>query len=177
MSTKSRILVLGGARSGKSRFAREWCETRHGQNGQKTFIATCPPLDDEMKERISLHRSERGEGWETVEEYFHLGETLRKRELEQGVVLVDCLTLWLSNLMTLEKEKSGFKDEIESFKRAVEDFSRPLAMVSSEVGLGLVPADPLGRIFRDWQGKLNQEIARIADEVYLVTAGIPLRIK
>ena len=174
---RKRILVIGGARSGKSRFARVWCEAF---SGKKVFMATCPPLDDEMKERIEKHQAERDGSWETVEASFQIGEGLKKIGPDVKAVLIDCLTLWLSNLSmreSQEKGAAGIRRELDALREEVVRFDRPLALVTGEVGMGIVPATSVGRNFRDWQGLANQEMARVADEVYLVTAGIPTRIK
>jgi adenosylcobinamide kinase/adenosylcobinamide-phosphate guanylyltransferase len=165
------MLVLGGARSGKSRFAQSLAE-RSGL--RKVFVATGQAFDNEMSERIARHRTERDAGWETCEEPLALAEILHAKTGEDAVVLVDCLTLWLSNILLAEHDVEG---EVSVLSRAVETAHGPLILVSNEVGYGIVPDTPLGRAFRDAQGRLNQAMAAICDGVVLVTAGCPTLIK
>lgn len=165
------ILVTGGARSGKSRHA----EARvRALPGQPVYIATCAPGDDaEMRARIARHLAQRGEGWVTVEEPFDLPGALDRTD-GQGPRLVDCLTLWLSNLMVAERD---WEPEAEALAAALARQSSPVVLVSNEVGMGIVPANALARAFRDAQGLLNQRIAAMADEAVFVVAGLPLRLK
>lgn len=171
MTAAATTLVLGGARSGKSAFA----ERLAGEIGlTKTYLATATPGDDEMKARIAQHQKQRGGGWTTVEEPLALVDALTREATVGRVVLVDCLTLWLSNLMFAERDP-----EIEA-RRLVRflDVSRyPILFVSNEVGLGLVPETPLGRAFRDAQGRLNQIIAAAVPNVVFIAAGLPLWLK
>ncbi len=171
--TDSRIIfVLGGAKSGKSSFALRKAESLPGR---KAYIATAEPLDEEMKQRIEKHKTQRGRDWHTIEEPVHLPRAIKETGNGYAAAVIDCLTLWLTNLLlgTEDPEK-----EIVSFLSALEarDYP-PLFVVSNEVGMGIVPDNALSRRFRDLAGHLNQQMASIADEVYLVTAGIPLRIK
>lgn len=164
-------LVLGGARSGKSAFA-EALVTASGLD--RVYIATARPGDEEMRQRIADHRARRGSGWQTVEAPDKLEYELVAAAKEDRAVLVDCLTLWLSNLMhaNADTELRG---------QALADTLRRLpglvVLVSNEVGLGLVPDNPLGRAFRDAQGRLNQAVAAVADRVVFVSAGLPLYLK
>lgn len=171
MTSLGTTLVLGGARSGKSAFA----ERLIGEmNLTKVYLATATAGDDEMQARIAHHRRQRGEGWITVEEPLALVDTLTRESTIGRVVLVDCLTLWLSNLMMAERDP-----EVEA-KRLVRflDVSRyPIVFVSNEVGLGLVPETPIGRAFRDAQGRLNQILAAAVNNVVFVAAGLPLWLK
>ncbi len=163
-------LLLGGARSGKSSHA-EQLVARHP--APWLYIATAQALDAEMTERIAAHRGRRGEGWETLEAPFSLAETLAEAPAGRPV-LVDCLTLWLSNLMLGEWDV-----EVET-ERLAEVLSRPRGpwfVVSNEVGMGVVPDNPLGRRFRDAQGRLNARVAALADEVLLMVAGLPMKVK
>lgn len=169
-----KILILGGARSGKSRFALQLGEK---VPGKRLFLAACSPLDPEMKERIARHQRERGASWVTVEAFSHLEEEIRKREGEWDLLLIDCLTLWLSNRMMKELKEGEIREKIAGLKKAIQQSAEHVLMVSNEVGMGVVPSSSMGRDFRDLQGFLNQEIAAIADEVYLTAAGIPIRIK
>jgi adenosylcobinamide kinase / adenosylcobinamide-phosphate guanylyltransferase len=171
VTTYRRILVLGGARSGKSRFAQALAER---SSLRRVFVATGQAFDDEMRERIARHREERSANWETCEEPLALAEIVRAKTGEDAVVLVDCLTLWLSNILLAEYDVEG---EIAVLSRAVEAALGPLILVSNEVGHGIVPGTPLGRAFRDAQGRLNQAMAAICDGVVLVTAGCPTLVK
>jgi adenosylcobinamide kinase/adenosylcobinamide-phosphate guanylyltransferase len=166
------IFIIGGAKSGKSSFALEKAEAF---SGKKAYIATAEPLDEEMKDRILKHRERRGEDWDTLEEPINIVHVLNKVGNGYSAAVVDCLTLWLSNLLLGAEDPEG---KIESFLSSLEDNDHPpLFVVSNEVGMGIVPDNALSRRFRDLAGGLNQSMATIADEVYLVTAGIPLRIK
>jgi adenosylcobinamide kinase/adenosylcobinamide-phosphate guanylyltransferase len=164
-------LVLGGARSGKSRFA----ERLAWESGfARIYLATATAGDDEMHARIAHHRAQRGDGWRTVEEPLALVDALTREAGEGCVVLVDCLTLWLSNLMHASHD-------VEAETKALAEWLRgtrhPVLLVSNEVGLGLVPETPLGRDFRDAQGRLNQAIAAVVPNVAFVAAGLPLWLK
>jgi adenosylcobinamide kinase/adenosylcobinamide-phosphate guanylyltransferase len=171
MTAALTTLVLGGARSGKSSFAERLSEEIAPT---KFYLATATAGDDEMSARIAQHQKQRGDGWTTVEEPLALVEALTREATVGRVVLVDCLTLWLSNLMFAERDP-----EIEA-RRLVRflDVSRyPIVFVSNEVGLGLVPETPLGRAFRDAQGRLNQIIAAAVPNVVFIAAGLPLWLK
>ncbi len=174
MTSGAKVLVLGGARSGKSQFGLNLCQKTPGKKG---FLATCQPLDSEMEERVARHRQSRDSSWETIEEFFDLPGRLERMSGDYRVILVDCLTLWLSNCLVREVKEAEMMELIGKFKEVLVRIPVPVVMVSNEVGMGVVPPSPLGRAFRDLQGSLNQELAATADEVYLVTAGIPLRLK
>jgi adenosylcobinamide kinase/adenosylcobinamide-phosphate guanylyltransferase len=164
-------LVLGGARSGKSRYAESLVD-RHP--GRRTYLATAEILDAEMAERVKAHRDRRDSDWKTVEEPLDLAQAL-KVETEQGAaVLVDCLTLWLGNLLGKERDAEA---EIAGLIAAVGQFDGPVVLVSNEVGLGIVPDNALARRFRDLAGTLHQRLAEKADRVVFVTAGLPLALK
>lgn len=165
-------LVLGGARSGKSRHA----EQRVRDTGLKRiYIATAQAFDDEMAARIAHHRAQRADdGWITVEEPLALAAAIRDAARPGQAVLVDCLTLWLSNVMLSGGDIQRARDELVS---AVRTCAVPLVLVSNEVGLGIVPETPLGRQFRDAQGRLNQDLAAICDNVVFIAAGLPLMLK
>lgn len=164
----SLTLILGGARSGKSRRAEALIAALPPP---WTYIATAEAFDAEMKARIAAHRARREAGWETLDAPRDLPEVLSRA---RPPVLVDCLTLWLSNLMLAEADIGAATDALEAALRAR---TGPVVLVSNEVGQGIVPATPLGRRFRDAQGVLNQRMAALADHVELVVAGIPLRVK
>lgn len=162
-------LFLGGARSGKSRLAQAAAEAC---DGPLVYIATAEAGDVEMAERIARHRADRGGRWTTVECPIDLAEAIVSHAAHP--VLVDCLTLWLSNLML------GGHDVARHGQALIEAMAArraPLVLVSNEVGLGLVPETPLGRAFRDEAGRLNQNVAAAADSVTFVAAGLPLRMK
>ena len=164
-------LVLGGARSGKSRYAESLID-RHP--GRRVYLATAEVLDEEMAQRVEAHRARRDEDWKTVEEPLALAAAL-KAETEQGAaVLVDCLTLWLGNLLG---EARAVEAEIDGLITAIGQFGGPVVFVSNEVGLGIVPDNALARQFRDLAGILHQRLAEKADRVVFVTAGLPLTLK
>jgi adenosylcobinamide kinase/adenosylcobinamide-phosphate guanylyltransferase len=162
-------LILGGARSGKSRRALDLAES---VPRERCFIATAEAWDDEMQSRIERHRRERGDRWRTVEEPLALGTAVSAASGQ--LVLVDCLTLWLSNLMHAGRD---IDSETHALLSIVAQHSGEIVLVSNEVGFGLVPETPLGRAFRDAQGRLNQRVAAAVDCVELVVAGLPLRLK
>jgi adenosylcobinamide kinase/adenosylcobinamide-phosphate guanylyltransferase len=165
-------LVLGGARSGKSAFAQKAAETTVG-TGRATMIATGQAFDDEMAERIARHQAERGESWITVEAPIALPEAVAALPAD-AVAVIDCLTLWLSNLMLNDLDVEAAATALVD---AVAACPARLWLVSNEVGLGLVPETPLGRRFRDEAGRLHQRLAQTADNVFFVAAGLPLRMK
>ncbi|MEM8787269.1 MAG: bifunctional adenosylcobinamide kinase/adenosylcobinamide-phosphate guanylyltransferase [Pseudomonadota bacterium] len=162
-------LVLGGARSGKSGHAQALAEAAAPE---RLYIATAEPGDAEMAARIAAHRAERGPGWRTAEA--PLDVTAALATAADAAVLVDCLTLWLSNLMAAEQDAPA---QTETLLQAVADAAVPVVMVSNEIGLGLVPDTRLGRRFRDAQGRLNQRVAQAAGRVVFVAAGLPLTLK
>ncbi len=164
-------LVLGGARSGKSAHAEALLE---GHAGERLYIATAEPRDAEMAARIAAHRARRGPGWRTVEAPLALAETLEAESRPGSAVLVDCLTLWLSNLMGAGCDIAG---EIERLVACLGRIQGRTVLVANEVGLGIVPENPAARAFRDHAGRLNQAVARVAGRVVLVAAGLPLTLK
>lgn len=165
-------LVLGGARSGKSAFAQNAAESA-ASTGRPVMIATGQAFDDEMAQRIARHQADRGESWTTLEAPLALPEAIAALP-EGAVAVVDCLTLWLSNLMLAERDVEAAAAEL---VEAVAACPARLWLVSNEVGLGIVPETPLGRRFRDEAGWLHQRLAQVADTVYFVAAGLPLRMK
>ena len=164
-------LVLGGARSGKSRYAEHLVEAAAACG---TYIATAEPGDDEMAARIAAHRARRGAFWRTVEAPIFLTDAIAAETRPECPVLVDCLTLWLSNLMLAQ---ARLDTECATLRAVLRDAAGPVVLVANEVGLGLVPETPLGRRFRDMAGWLNQDVAAIADRVVFVAAGLPLVLK
>ncbi len=164
-------LVLGGARSGKSAHAESLVEA---SRGRPVYLATAAAGDAEMAERIAHHRARRGQRWQTVEEPLELAETLGRVAAPDTVVLVDCLTLWLSNLYGAGRD---VQDESNRLTHSLDHVSGPVVLVSNEVGLGIVPDNALARQFRDDAGRLHQAVAEIADRVVFVAAGLPLTLK
>jgi len=191
------ILITGGARSGKSRFAEQYA-ARLGSRG--IYIATCQPYDEEMKDRIRQHLRDRdasGFQWETKEEPLEAAALLRKLALQfteesqealawgktwtAPPVLLDCITLWLTNWMLQSEDKQAgaapLAAQTQALIEAVRSYPYPLLLVTNEVGDGIVPEYSLGRRFRDEAGRLNQRLAEICEKVFLVTAGIPVELK
>lgn len=166
------VLVGGGSRSGKSRYALRLAESRGSRLG---FVATAQALDDEMRERVVAHGRERGDAFLTIEEPFEVAGVLERRAAEFDAIVVDCLTIWLSNL-----QLDGSRDiETESKKLLSAACNAPacVVLVTNEVGAGIVPDNALARRFRDLAGWLNQQAAEVASEVYWMVFGCPLRVK
>jgi adenosylcobinamide kinase/adenosylcobinamide-phosphate guanylyltransferase len=161
-----KTLFLGGARSGKSRIAQAAAEAFPGR---LTYLATGQAGDAEMAARIAHHRAERGPRWQTVECPIALADAVAA--VTDGIVMIDCLTLWLSNLMLGGHD---IADHTAALRAALAATRRPVMIVSNEVGLGIVPEHPLGRAFRDEAGRLNQAVAADADRVFFVAAGLVL---
>jgi adenosylcobinamide kinase/adenosylcobinamide-phosphate guanylyltransferase len=164
-------LVLGGARAGKSRYAERLVEAA-AEAG--TYCATAEPCDDEMRARIAAHRARRGAFWRTIESPVDLAGPLAVATAPDRPMLIDCLTLWLSNLMLVGRDTDA---EFSRLGAALRGAAGPVVLVANEVGLGIVPDTPLGRAFRDAAGVLNQEMAALADRVVFVAAGLPLVLK
>lgn len=171
MSGPDVTLVLGGARSGKSRYA-EGLVTAQG--GPWVYIATARVWDDEMAERVAHHRGDRGPGWTTVEEPLELTGALRAHAADGTGVLVDCLTLWLTNLMMAEADIDA---ETAALTAALAGLPGRIVLVSNEVGMGIVPDNALARRFRDHAGRLHQAVAALAPRVVLTIAGLPIFAK
>lgn len=172
-------LILGGARSGKSRYAQSLC----AGDEPIFYLATARVdlTDEEMVARIARHRDDRPRHWRAIEEPLEITERIKSKVPAGGKVLVDCVTIWLSNFMWEERDAARDARE-QSVLRKVEDFAaiardRDVVAVSNEVGGGVVPDNPVGRAFRDLQGSVNQLLARKADQVVLVIAGLPLTLK
>lgn len=165
------VLVLGGARSGKSAFAQSLAE---GAAPERLYLATATAGDDEMAARIARHRADRGADWTTREEPLNLVGALIAEARPARVVLVDCLTLWLTNLMLSDRDPEA---EAARLAEAIPALAGPTVFVSNEVGWGIVPETPLGRTFRDAQGRANMAVAGACDAVVLVAAGLPTLLK
>lgn len=167
----SSLLVIGGVRSGKSRYAQARAEAT---GLRKVFIATAQALDDEMRERIARHRADRGPNWQAVEAPLELAEAIATQNAPDNVLLVDCLTLWLTNMMLAERDVSAAVDRLTA---AIAEVKGQLILVSNEVGWGIVPDNALARRFRDEAGRVNQRVAAAVDEAQLLVAGLPIRLK
>jgi len=172
----SRTLILGGARSGKSSYALKFAE----RNWRRPlYVATAEASDLEMQERIAAHKKARGKRWDCAEEPLEIARLIQrvgKLYPAKDVLLVDCLTLWLSNVFLREGKKSFDRRRMDLLK-AVRNSARSLILVSNEVGLGIVPDNDLGRQFRDLAGWLNQDLAAVADTVVFIAAGLPVVLK
>jgi len=164
-------LVLGGARSGKSRFAEKLASE---VEGPRAYVATAEARDEEMAARIKRHRDDRGDTWATYEEPWNIAELIRRISNDHPVILVDCLTLWLSNLMEQDLDPEEMVDALLASSRGA---GSNIIFVSNEVGLGIVPNNALARAFRDEAGRMNARLADTADIVYFVAAGLPLKMK
>ena len=164
-------LILGGARSGKSRHAEQLVQT---SGLEPYYIATAQALDKEMSDRIDEHRTRRGDRWRTIEEPLALTRTLHSVTAEGRALLIDCLTLWLTNLMVHDRP---IEAEIDSFVESLEALSGAAVFVSNEVGQGVMPTNAMARAFIDHAGRLHQRLAEKADQVLLMTAGLAQQLK
>jgi adenosylcobinamide kinase / adenosylcobinamide-phosphate guanylyltransferase len=164
-------LILGGARSGKSAYAQALAEAHAFE---RLYLATATPGDEEMAARIARHQAERGKGWITLEEPLDVASALLTHARIGRVVVVDCLTLWLSNLMLAGRDPGP---DVSALADAIRALAGPAILISNEVGMGIVPEHRLGREFRDWQGRVNREIGAACDAVIFVAAGLPLQLK
>lgn len=175
MPEKTLTLVTGGIKSGKSSWAQQQGEKI---SGARAFVATALALDDEMKDRILKHRQARGEAWVTFEEPKDLVPLLEDISGRFDIILVDCLTIWLSNLLTMygmDEEAAAL--QIGGLGACFNRLPSCVFVVSNETGMGIIPADPLSRLYQRLIGRLNSEVAAAADEVYLMVSGIPVKIK
>ena len=166
-------LVLGGARSGKSAYAQREAEGAAASGGRLVMIATAQAMDAEMAERIARHQEERGAGWRTVEAPVDLAAAIAALKPDE-IAVVDCLTLWLSNVFM---RGMTVADEFGDLLSAVQTCPARLWLVSNETGLGIVPDNALARRFRDDSGRLHQKLAAVADQAVFVVAGLPLKLK
>jgi adenosylcobinamide kinase/adenosylcobinamide-phosphate guanylyltransferase len=170
-SASQAVFVLGGARSGKSRFAEFLISD---MRLERHYVATGRAWDDEMRERIAQHRADRGNLWQTHEEPIDLVAQLAAIDAEGRAVLIDCLTLWVTNLMMAERDMAA---EFAALTQFLPTARSRLVLVSNEVGLGIVPENRMAREFRDHAGRLHQMVAAASAEVYLIAAGLPLKMK
>jgi adenosylcobinamide kinase / adenosylcobinamide-phosphate guanylyltransferase len=171
MSEREIVVITGGARSGKSRIALEVA----AQDTPKLFIATCEPLDNEIRSRISKHKEERGASWTTMEEPVLITPILQQQTA--GVVLIDCMTLWLSNLLMREATDGRISAMVSELCEAAQQREGLTILVTNETGMGIVPDNALARRFRDLAGIMNQYLARTADTVICAISGLPLYLK
>ncbi len=176
MSKSNQIqFYIGGCRSGKSSAALR--QANQIEARRRIFVATCQPHDDEMRARIDRHRRERDAGWETIEEPLDIAAVIGQHSAPQTVILVDCLTLWLTNLILADADDDTLEHHFDALRQALSAAAGPVILVANEVGLGIVPDNALSRRFRDWAGSLNQKMAQWAGEVVMTVAGIPVTIK
>ncbi len=168
-------LVIGGCRSGKSAYALDLAEGV--QAGRKLFMATCQPYDDEMRARVARHQRERDATWETLEVPMELARTLELHNTGGSVVLVDCLTFWLTNMAMANLSEIDIERRIASLDQTLSAMKVPVILVTNEVGQGIVPENRLARQFRDWAGHMNRKMAQRADQVIWMVAGIPVMVK
>ncbi|WP_457553982.1 bifunctional adenosylcobinamide kinase/adenosylcobinamide-phosphate guanylyltransferase [Desulfobacula sp.] len=172
---KKITFVVGGCRSGKSSFALDQANRVKGEN--KYFIATSVPKDSEMEKRVQNHQQERGQDWHTIEEPVKIHERIDQLSPKACVILVDCLTLWVSNLMFHSYGEAQIDEAIQHLEKSLEQCECQVFLVSNEVGCGIVPENKLARQFRDFAGFVNQRIAKMADTVVMTVAGIDVQIK
>lgn len=173
------VLISGGARSGKSAFALKLASEKSSL--QKLFIATAVVFDDEMGLRVEMHKQERGSEWETIESPYELPKTVEKLP-SQTVAVVDCLSVWLGNIWyKYGDDDNTLSLHIDSLHESLQNWETEnegdIILVTNEVGCGIIPSDAATRRYRDWAGRLNQNIGKIASEVYLCVCGIPMKIK
>lgn len=182
------ILITGGARSGKSSFAEKMAE---GLSSKVLYVATAVAFDEEMQDRIKQHRQSRPQIWDTYEGYKDLGPMLREKAAGYDVILLDCVTVMLTNQLweypgmdfeqpsreVLEKAEQYVRGEFDKLVAAARNFDSTLIMVTNELGCGLVPESPIARSFRDIAGRVNQQLAAGCQKVYLTVCGIPMQIK
>ncbi len=182
-----KILITGGIKSGKSRFALKLAKEMEEAVPQppsltistpdpkeKIFIATARPIDREMEDKIEKHKKERENDFKTVEEAIHLGDVLK--EINQSTTIIDCLTLWLSNLF-FELRESEKLQEMESLNTALKEFKGNLIIITNEVGWGIIPQDEVSRRYQEELGRLNQKVGEACNEIYVIISGIAVKIK
>ncbi len=174
VKTKEKILVIGGCRSGKSSHALLLAET---MGDRRIFVATCVPQDKEMQNRVDRHRLERENTWDTLEIPVNVAGAVTDHSPAADVILVDCLTLWLNNLLMETRNVEEIRKRIDGLAEAVNNAPHAIILVSNEVGAGIVPENKLARLYRDLSGWTNQAIAKACDRVIWMVAGIPVTIK
>ncbi len=175
MTDRHSILVLGGCRSGKSGFAKQTADNM--AESKKIYLATSVPADPEMEERVKRHQDDRGPDWATVEEPVLIHDAIVTASADASVILVDCLTLWTSNLLFKGMDEAAIMAAVDLLAAALDQALCPVILVSNEVGYGIVPDNSLARQFRDMAGLVNQRVAKAVDQVFVTMAGIPVQIK
>jgi adenosylcobinamide kinase/adenosylcobinamide-phosphate guanylyltransferase len=168
-------LILGGCKSGKSSKALSLAQSSSAE--AKVYLATCQPRDEEMQDRIRRHQQERGPEWLTIEEPLRIAEVIADRGRKGRLLLVDCLTMWLSNLLSEDPDQSAIRARFDELAQSLGRAQGEIILVANEVGLGIVPENPLARRFRDEAGLLNQRIGRIADRAVFMAGGFPVVLK
>lgn len=168
------IFITGGCRSGKSRFALDYANQHFSK---KLYLATCEVLDEEMARRVEIHKEMRGKEWLTIEEPIEVVQKVVEYGNEVEVILIDCITLWISNLLIKWKSDERIMAEVEKLTQTFKKNSSSFIIVSNEVGMGIVPAEPLSRRFRDLAGWTNQKISHSVDKVVFMVSGIPIFLK
>ncbi len=168
------ILITGGCRSGKSRFALDYANLHFSK---KIYLATCEVMDEEMARRVEDHKRIRGPEWRTLEEPVEIINVIRQYGDGVEVILLDCITLWLSNLLLKWDDDQRVMDEVKRLVEAIQRGRFSMIVVSNEVGMGIVPADPLSRRFRDLSGMANQKMGEISDKVIFMVSGFPIYLK
>ena len=172
---KEIVLIIGGCRSGKSRYALEMAG-RFGER-KKIFIATCVPRDAEMRERVRRHQAERDQSWTAIEAAIDLPAAVSDNSCKGYLLIVDCLTLWIANLLLETEDFQDIEEHVRRLIRSLESAQCPVLLVTNEVGTGIVPENRLARQFRDTAGLVNQKVASGSDRVVWMVAGIPVAIK
>jgi len=171
----NKVLVTGGCRSGKSRHALELADRIPG--GDRIFIATLDPQDEEMEDRVLHHRTERNAIWQTLEEPLALAQVLDDKAASADVILVDCLTLWVTNLLMTHEDPAMVESCVKALADTIAKTDCPVFLVTNEVGSGIVPENRLARLFRDQAGFCNQVVAMACDQVIWMVAGLPVKVK
>lgn len=174
MTSNQKILVIGGCRSGKSTHALQRAEAI---GNRRLFVATCVPRDKEMQARVDKHRQERDDSWEILEVPVDLPDAILRHSPSADVMLVDCLTLWLNNVLMETQNADEIRKHIDGLAEAVKKAPHAIVLVSNEVGAGIVPENKLARLYRDLAGWTNQAVAKVCDRVIWTVAGIPVTIK
>lgn len=174
---KPTTLIIGGCRSGKSRQALLLGNSMEGPCNRKLFVATCVPQDTEMHDRVRRHQEERGPQWQTLEVPIELAQAIAQHGATASLILVDCLTLWVSNMMLAYEDESEINIRIDRLCGLLQAPPCPIILVSNEVGAGIVPENPLARRFRDQVGRINQQVATACQSVVWMVAGIAIPIK
>ena len=171
------VLVLGGASSGKSDAALKLAARGINNASPRIVVATAEGLDEEMAMKIARHRQSRSPAWETAEVPIELTTWFTEKAKTYRIIVVDCLTMWLSNLSGIGKKDQEIREEAQTFLRSIRRIRARVVLVSNELGMGVVPGDPISRWFRELSGNVNRLVAEEADEAYLIVSGMPIRLK